>query len=743
MTVPYQVFPVLNQRTGVDLGIDPWLTPQDAYQNIFDAFQYLGVITKRDGYSWFDSMPHAVEGAMGNEYQNIDNITTTVSAVVTTHGPHGLVNGQLIRLTDVLGIIIGSDGVPINGTRWTVTVTGTDTFTLNNAVAFGGSYTNNSGTLSIFPGNAIMAIAVWVDESNLPNLMVLDTRRAAIYNNTGGYLEPIGYTNQFTGGDSECFWWENYFGKIYFTNNKDPIHYYSGVEKATGLVTFTPQYILSDSDAIVKTCLMIKAINQRLCLYNTVEDDVDNTRFPTRIRYCQALVDPTAGTDPDLGSTFWDQVTPGRGGFDQLTDSLYIISQGQIQTNNLIFSQDQQFGVLYEQRNTSDPKNPFSYVKIAVSRNVNSTFGTVVLDREVQAVGNTGLILTDGNAVGRYDDKIPQFAINIMAQDNFRRAFGVRNDAQWQSWLLFTSEDSPNSKNDQVLVFNYQDRSWQIYRMPLSCAGNFPYAGIDPAWSSYGSSLPDLSWQDFGEATWSSLPQAQTTMLLGGGYDGNIWWMNQGGGDRADNVAYAGIIPPGFTSEGDAITMDLFTRQWFPYIKEATAAQFGYIDFLVDADPTTIVTVSFNVDNETTDYLSSDFSCVPFEDIDFSTIISITQASPALVTSIDHGLVTGQVVYIFSVQGMEELNNTFYTVTVLNPDQITLDGVDSTSFNAYTGGGIISESGITQTTFWTRVWSGQTGVFHQMHISTSGTDESFRLHAALPAFKPTGRIYKG
>jgi hypothetical protein len=39
---------------------------------------------------------------------------------------------------------------------------------------------------------------------------------------------------------------------------------------------------------------------------------------------------------------------------------------------------------------------------------------------------------------------------------------------------------------------------------------------------------------------------------------------------------------------------------------------------------------------------------------------------------------------------MTELNNKFYTVTVIDPDTISLDGVDSMSFTAYASGGSAS-----------------------------------------------------
>ncbi len=750
MTTPYQPFLVANQRVGTDLSMAPWLIPSDAYHEVTDAYLYRGDVIKRDGYSWFDSMPHAFQGTSGHEYYNISGITTTISAQVTTYGTHGLSNGQLIRLTGVNGIMPGTDGVDINGPRWTVSNASGNTFNINNAVAFAGAYNSSphDATLSTFPvpGNPIMCISSYLNAESTPitgdfpitnDLIVLDTQRAAIYDTTYNCLVPIGYSRQFTGEANNLFWFENYLGKIYFTNNIDNIFYWDGSQLATGLTAFAPQFTSGTSGDVVNNCLMIKSLNNRLCLYNTNETISSTTaNYPTRVRWCQGKIDPTT-------TGAWFDNVPGSGGdYDDLTGSFNIISQAQIQTNNLIVSQNQQFSVIYEQRNASDIQNPFVFVKIATSRNVNSTFGTIILDREVQMVGNSGLVITDGNSIGRYDEKIPDFAINEISQNNFSNAFGIRNDVLWQSWTLYTSTESISGVNDKILVFNYQDKSFQIYRIPLACAGLFPSPVDSPTWLSYGA---DFEFRDFDDETWISTQEQAKPLLLGGGYDGNIWNMSTGvGGDASGNVAYGDIIPTGYLENGNPITMELVTRQWFPYAKEGLASQFGYIDLLIDGDPTTVVGISFNVDNETSDYLTSFFTCIPYENLDFSTISGIVQPSnPTEIVSIDHGLVDGQSVYIFAVQGMTQLNGLNATVTVVNANTIRLNGVDNSSFSHYTGGGIISQQPITQNTFWTRINVGQTGVFHTMKLTSQGTDENFKLSASLPWFKPSGRIYKG
>lgn len=69
------------------------------------------------------------------------------------------------------------------------------------------------------------------------------------------------------------------------------------------------------------------------------------------------------------------------------------------------------------------------------------------------------------------------------------------------------------------------------------------------------------------------------------------------------------------------------------------------------------------------------------------TITAATQADPCQITSVAHGLVTGRVVEITGVVGMTELNGNSYTITVVDDDNFTLNGVDSTGFTPYISDG--------------------------------------------------------
>src|SRR5277367_4826496 len=68
-------------------------------------------------------------------------------------------------------------------------------------------------------------------------------------------------------------------------------------------------------------------------------------------------------------------------------------------------------------------------------------------------------------------------------------------------------------------------------------------------------------------------------------------------------------------------------------------------------------------------------------------ISNISQANPAQVTSMAHGLQTGAIIVIINVDGMIEVNNQTYTITVVDANNFTLNGIDSTAFTPYNTGG--------------------------------------------------------
>lgn len=69
------------------------------------------------------------------------------------------------------------------------------------------------------------------------------------------------------------------------------------------------------------------------------------------------------------------------------------------------------------------------------------------------------------------------------------------------------------------------------------------------------------------------------------------------------------------------------------------------------------------------------------------TITGATQANPVALTITGHGYSTGQVALISGVGGMTQLNDRMYTLTVVDANTVTLNGVDGSAFSAFTTGG--------------------------------------------------------
>jgi hypothetical protein len=113
------------------------------------------------------------------------------------------------------------------------------------------------------------------------------------------------------------------------------------------------------------------------------------------------------------------------------------------------------------------------------------------------------------------------------------------------------------------------------------------------------------------------------------------------------------------------------------------------------------------------------------------TITSLTNASPAVATSVAHGYTTGDEILL--VTGWEDLTNTVVKVNVLTADTFSLTGIDTSNVSFFpSGSGVGTAQKI----------SGWTAIPQVLTISGSGGDARFtdvQLLAKRNALKiPTG-----
>lgn len=70
-------------------------------------------------------------------------------------------------------------------------------------------------------------------------------------------------------------------------------------------------------------------------------------------------------------------------------------------------------------------------------------------------------------------------------------------------------------------------------------------------------------------------------------------------------------------------------------------------------------------------------------------VSAISRGSTTRITSASHGFSTGDIVYISGVNGTYQVNNQYYTITRVDANRFTLNGVNSTYWNSYSSGGTV------------------------------------------------------
>jgi hypothetical protein len=76
----------------------------------------------------------------------------------------------------------------------------------------------------------------------------------------------------------------------------------------------------------------------------------------------------------------------------------------------------------------------------------------------------------------------------------------------------------------------------------------------------------------------------------------------------------------------------------------------------------------------------------------YAVVTGITKAAPCIITAVGHGIPVGWRFQVTDVVGMKEINSTedYLIATNVTTDTITVDDLNSSSFTAYTSGGVLT-----------------------------------------------------
>lgn len=784
--VAYEPFLVAPFEVGKDTDREPWLLPKDAFTSIINGHIHHGYLEKRFGFTRMGELVH------GNTVSwTITSITNADPAVVTVTAIGTLANGDTITFRDVGGMeeLNGQEYVIGNIIGNTFELTNTDT-TLFDAYTVGGEVYLTDVVASEMP---VMGLAQYIDSAGSRALLAFDSRRACVWNSVTQEFDPLDDTDIFSGSDAAYVWtcnWASTAGnlaatldRLYFTNGLaltgglDGIRYWDGSSSTTTL--YNPE-VNSPSDVSTRLngAKLIFAIRDRLVMLYTIEGALVH---PQRARWCQIQ-------NPDDANAW--RPRPGRGGFLDAPTGDQIISAQALQDVLLVFFTNS----VWTLTPVSDTNSPFRWDKVNDFRGCDGKMASTAYDGYTIAAGIRGITANDVTNSQRIDTRIEDFISQDVNIARFFKVYAKRDFARRRTWMLFPKRTSVST--NAALIYDDESQAFSTYEIDMNVLG-YGSVAEDYTLLDFGEQTIDSPGvADTGIDEWYF--DNGDEIFVGGDTNGVVYIMDSSSTDNTrvlsleiqgisntnpgvvtvtsceglvsgTYVSISGVVGKEYLNDrqflitgvtgneftltgidcssgvytsggtvgyfsGDNIAFEVTSAGWNPYTSESKLAQLGYLDLYLDTNQDSNYQIEFYKDDEDTPYKTVQGNCLANQR-EIAPVIGVTNANPAVVSSPSHGLTTGDIVYIYGVEGLLGLSGP-YSVTTLNSNAFSIP-VDTTDYGVYTEGGTITQLPFKPGRVWKRFFSGATGYLHQIRVSCDSPD-ALRIHAFMPWFRPAG-----
>lgn len=472
---PYLIAPF---ESGLQNNIEPWLTPEDAFQTLCNAYVWRGRVKKRFGYHYLsgEELTSRLRISLGNT-DGAGNIAVVVP-------------GSIFEVGQMFSI-----GTEI----FTVNVTGTPAVMLDTGVATVKTYDTSTGALTItgaavatevffYPAQPVMGLPQReTANTNLETTIAFDTQFA--YQRILGAWGRLGAAI-WTGSNSQFFWSTNYRGAspyetyLYTVNGvvADQINYLP-----IGTTTWTqirPQLNSGAANRFLDTAKIIIPFQDRLLCLNTFETDggvAEN--YYNRARWTQE-------GDPRDPATSWIDVVGSDGGFIDAPTAEAIVTAQFIKDRLIVYFERSTWELVF----TGLKIQPFRWQQLNSELGVEGTFSIIGFDRGAVGVGNVGVHTCNGVNVERIDDKIPDEVFKIH-NDNAGpdRVYGIRDFYNEMVYWSFPNHTGNPTFPNRILAWNYRNKSWAFFDDSFTCFGYFQKTE-DIDWTELSNRYGE--WQD-------------------------------------------------------------------------------------------------------------------------------------------------------------------------------------------------------------------------------------------------------
>lgn len=527
--------------TGFETDLKPWLIPDDAFQELTNAYVFRGRVRKRFGAQ-----------LMGNSSTGLTAplLSRLRIQVGTIGAPSSPVPGTIFKIGQMISAGNQIFTIYQTGTPAAMLHTGIGTGTFNTTTgAFVLSGTGLAGGTPIYfyPSEPVMGLTTY-DQANTPinnqPPFAFDTQFAYTY--SGGWLRSgTGSTPIWHGNNLNFFWAYNWVGAtddarfLFVTNfnatvptpgaGDDPIWYFDG----TNWVNFSPFTVFLSDGSYVQTARIIVAFKNVLILLNTIERNAPsgantNAAFPQRARYSirgSPIAQEVVGADK--ASFAWLEpnqtytvgaatgVAAGAGYLDATTDE-QIVSAEFIKDRLIVFFERSTWELVW----TGNYATPFYWQRLNAELGCEAQNSAVPFDKFVLAVGNTGVHACNGANVERIDNKIPDQIFQVRSTGSAsQRIAGIRDYyAEMVYWTYVDRSLNPNQVYpNKVLVYNYKNSTWAINEDCITAFG-------------YWEQSQDITWADTTDTwetanfTWvDNVEEATSRQIIAGNQEGYVF----------------------------------------------------------------------------------------------------------------------------------------------------------------------------------------------------------------------------
>lgn len=546
-------------NTGLQQNLRPFLIMDDAFETLENAYVFRGRLRKR----------------FGSVLMGTSQLTSRLRVQVGTNGAQiSPIPGNQFNIGQMFSVGPDIFTVYQNGAMLSTNPLASGTFNTANG-AFTITDPSQIGATPVYwyPALPVMGITQYQKGAinNQPSY-AFDTEFAYLFNGTAWQRSGLAIWHGSNLNFFDVCNWEGITPNVvvmFVTNfnatigapgaNDDPIWYtpdgtnwVAMLGSSANGIFFLPNNLPRYTGPYVQTCRLIVAFKNRLLLLNTIENNnpngngtdiptiSTNTSYVNRCRYSHngSPLAQNAWYEPnqmDSSGTPLNQSIADGGGWIDATTEEAIVSAEFIKDRLIVFFERSTWELAY----TGNEKQPFIWQKINTELGSESQCSTVPFDKEILAIGNTGVHACNGANVVRIDDKIPDIIFDIKDKDlGVQRVAGIRDYfVEMVYWSFPAQNADPNFVYpNRLLVYNYRNGSWSINRDCFTAFG-------------YWEQSTDITWANSAPLTWgqadfqwnSGENQQQFRQIIAGNQEGFVMVIRPNEARNAESLQITNI----------------------------------------------------------------------------------------------------------------------------------------------------------------------------------------------------------